>query len=339
MTEKTVFTKDNLTKVVKEIYDIDIYEITKLNRGSANIFSLNNNKYILKEFQSKYTSKDILKEITIINHLKKDLIPVPEYIKTKDNNYYFIYKNKVIIMQKFIEGYTIKSNEGTHDQLIESSMYLGKIIKSLQTLEIKLPKTDITTWYSKETINSSILKIKDLLNKTNNYKIIKDLKDKIEMLNYLKDNFDFKNFDKLTSLNTHGDYSVLQFIYKDNKINSIIDFASACNMPIVWELIRSYSYIDKEAKNGTININNLVDYINKFTNYIPLNEYDLKYMPYLYLIQLLTSTYGYKQYIMDNTKKELLNFATFRTNLSRYLFDNASIISETLINKKRNIGN
>ena len=336
MIEKTVFTNSVLTKVIKDIYDIDIYEITKLNRGSANVFSLNNNKYILKEFQSKYTPQDILKEITIINHLKKELIPAPEYIKTKDKNYYFVYKNKVIIMQKFIEGYTIKSNEGTHDQLIESSMYLGKIIKSLQTLEIKLPKTDITTWYSKETINSSILKIKDLLNKTNNSKIIKDLKDKIDMLNYLKNNFGFKNFDKLTSLNTH--YSVLQFIYKAKKINSIIDFASACNMHVVWELIRSYSYIDKEAKNGTININNLVDCINEFTNYIPLNEYDLKYMPYLYLIQLLTSTYGYKQYIMDNRNIELLNFATFRTNLSRYLFNNASEISEILLSKK-NIGN
>lgn len=29
----------------------------------------------------------------------------------------------------------------------------------------------------------------------------------------------------MTVMNIHGDYSVLQFIYKDGKINAIIDFA------------------------------------------------------------------------------------------------------------------
>ena len=58
--------------------------------------------------------------------------------------------------------------------------------------------------------------------------------------------------------NTHGDFNVLQLIYKNNHINSVIDFVSACNMPVVWELIRSYSYIDKNVKevsnNSTIGI-------------------------------------------------------------------------------------
>ena len=43
----------------------------KLNRGSANLYSINENKYILKEFQTKYTKEEIDKKINIINHLKK----------------------------------------------------------------------------------------------------------------------------------------------------------------------------------------------------------------------------------------------------------------------------
>ena len=83
------------------------------------------------------------------------------------------------------------------------------------------------------------------------------------MLKYVRDNLDFRDMDKLTVMNTHGDYSVLQFIYKEEKINAIIDFVSACKMPIVWEIIRSYSYIDPLAKEGKIDINNLVKYVEK----------------------------------------------------------------------------
>lgn len=163
--------------------------------------------------------------------------------------------------------------------------------------------------------------------------IYNDLNDKITMLKYIRDNFDFSDMDKLTIMNTHGDYSVLQFMYKEGKITSIIDFVSAYKMPIVWEIIRSYSYIDPKAKEGKIDIDNLVEYVRVFSNYIKLNEYDLKYMSYLYLIQLLTSTYGYKQYILDNSKTSLLDFAYFRINLARYLFKYADEIANTLLEK------
>ena len=143
--------------------------------------------------------------------------------------------------------------------------------------------------------------------------------------------FKFKELKKLTYKNTHGDYNMMQFIYKDEKINAIIDFVSAEKMPIVWEIIRSYSYIDEKAKDGVFNLENLVDYVNEFCNYVKLNKYDLKYMSYIYLIQLLNSTYGYKQYLEDRKNKDLLKFGIFRTKLCRYLYKNADKISNILI--------
>ncbi len=82
MIEETIFTKEKIIEIIKEIYNIDIYQIEKLNRGSANLYSLNDNKYVLKEFQTKYTKEEIDKKIIIINHLKNDNIPVPDYIRT-----------------------------------------------------------------------------------------------------------------------------------------------------------------------------------------------------------------------------------------------------------------
>lgn len=337
--EKTVFTNEEIIEVVKKVYNIDVHQVEKLNRGSANIYSLNENKYMLKEFQTKYTKEEIDKEINIINHLKKDNIPVPEYIKTITGEYSFIYENRVIIMQKFIDGYTIESNTGNYEQILESAEYLGKIIKSLATLKVLLPSNDASSWYSKETINEGIDKQEKLLlkiSKENYPQIYKDLTDKISMLKYVRDNLDFSDMDKLTIMNTHGDYSLLQFIYKDGKINAIIDFVSACKMPITWEVIRSYSYIDPKAKEGKIDIDNLVEYLRTFTNYVKLNKYDFKFMSYLYLIQLLTSTFGYKQYILDNSKTSLLDFAYFRTRLCKFLFENAEKIANILIEKLTN---
>ena len=94
MIEETVFNEETLISVIKEKYGIDITEIKKLDRGSANLYSLNNDTYILKEFQSKYTQEEINKEITIINHLKKDGLSVPEYIITNNN----VVRTKIFIV-------------------------------------------------------------------------------------------------------------------------------------------------------------------------------------------------------------------------------------------------
>ena len=335
MIEKTVFNDKTIKKVIKENYNIDVTNIEKLERGSANLYSLNNNQYILKEFQSKYTQSEINKEIAIINHLKNDGMLVPEYIITLEKQYSFIYEGKIVILQKFIDGYTMESNTGTYEQMLESARELGKIVKSLTTFSVELPITDVTTWYSFETINESIQKHKELIKKASGEykeKIVKDLNDKISMLENIKNNIDFKEMKYVTCMNTHGDYSVLQFIYNETKIKAIIDFVSACKMPIIWEVIRSYSYIDKDAKNGEINIDNLVDYVKEFNKYVKLNKFDIKYMPYVYLIQLLTSTFGYKQYINNHSNKALLEFGFFRTELCKNLYTNAELISKRLIN-------
>lgn len=118
----------------------------------------------------------------------------------------------------------------------------------------------------------------------------------------------------MTVMNIHGDYSVLQFIYKDGKINAIIDFVSACKMLVVWEIIRFYSYIDSKTKEWKIDIDNLVEYVRTFTCYVKLNKYDYKFMSYLYLVQLLASKFGYKQYITYNSKTNLLDFALSEQN-------------------------
>lgn len=211
------------------------------------------------------------------------------------------------------------------------------IVKSLENLDILLPLNDLSYLFSKEIFEKSIEKHYELLKIINDkddeeaLKIKRDLEEKINMIKDISEENIFIDTKKLTIKNTHGDFNVLQFIYKNNHINSVIDFVSACKMPIVWELIRSYSYIDKTAQNGIFNLDTFTDYIKEFNKYVKLNEYDLKYMSYIYLIQLLSSTYGYKEYINNNVNVDLLKFGYFRTNICKYLFKNAENISNRLL--------
>lgn len=336
MIEKTVF--ENLEEIinfVKEIYGIKITNVKKIDKGSANIYSLNNDKYILKEFQSKYTQKEIKKEIVVINHLKKKGIQVPTYVKTLNEEYSCVYKGKIMIIQEFIAGETLNNNDGTYEQTMECAEIYGKIVLALEDLPMKLPSSDISTWYSQESFETSIKKHKELismLDDTNetDAKIKNDIEEKLKMINVIKDTLDFYEMNNMTIKNTHGDYNLLQFIYKNGKVAAVIDFVSACQMPIVWELIRSYSYIDSEAKNGKFNLDNFTKYVKTFNKFVKLNKYDLKYMSYIYLIQILNSTFGYKQYIYDHSKIDLLKFGCLRTNICRYLFNNAQVISNKL---------
>lgn len=342
MVEKTEFTEDTIKSEVKKHYGIKVNDIKVINGGSANIYKLTSNKgdkYILKEFQSKFSEKTILKEINIINFLKNKGLSVPEYVTCLDGKQYFEYNDKTVIIQKFIEGSTQGNYSGTVEQMLESAKYLGIIVNALEDYPYDdMFDCNIEKYTSDEIIDKNIAKHESLIplakeDKTHGIEIVKDLKDKIEMLKEMKNDGTFKKATKVTIKKTHGDYNVLQFIYNEGKIKAVIDFVNAGEMPIVWEIARSYNYIDKDCKNGEFNIDHLVMYVNEYLKYSKLNKDDLKYLPYVYLVQVLSSTYGYKEYL-KNSNVNLLRFGKERTDICRYLIKNAKEISERLLEIK-----
>ena len=110
-----------------------------------------------------------------------------------------------------------------------------------------------------------------------------------------------------------------------HEIKAVLDFVNAGEVPIGWELIRSYSYMD-----CTFNAARLAAYTNEYRRYAEVSMDDLRYMPYLYLGQLLSSTYGYKQYLQTGDE-ELLAFGRWRTEMCRYLIANAGEVSAELV--------
>ena len=113
-------------QIIKDLlnknYGIQIIGAEKINRGTANIFKVESNDkvYILKEFSEGRTEESVIKETNIINFLKKKGINVPVYIKSKQNSFYIKFENRIIILQEYIDGYTMENNTGDYKKTIES---------------------------------------------------------------------------------------------------------------------------------------------------------------------------------------------------------------------------
>lgn len=337
--QTSVLNENSIRKIMKENYKIEISKIEKIDRGTANIYKIQSKekKYILKEFSQGRTEESVIKETNIINYLKERNIKVPIYIKTIEGKFYTKYNDRIIIVQEYIEGYTMENNTGNYEKTIESATILGKMTKALINYKGLSEDGIIEKWFSKESLEKGIEKLTDLKYKINNdnpYKSIfeKDIEDKINMSKDLIESFNFDIISKLSIMNSHGDYSVQQLIYNDKVGTTVIDFETAKKLPIIWEVMRSYSYIDEDAKGGNINIETLIDYVKEFSKYITLNKYDLKYATKIYLIQIVSSQFGYKQYNDNYEKTGLLKFALFRTNLCRCLYNNSNNISSRLEN-------
>ena len=336
--QKTNLNNNKIKNILESQYNIKVLKITKINRGTSNIFKIQSdkNKYILKEFISERTRETIIKEINIINFLQERNINVPKYIKTIDNKFYTENEGRIIIVQEFINGYTIDSNVGNYEKVIECARILGRLTKELMEYPELSEENIIEEQFSENRLKQGIEKLEKLrssIKNDNKYKkqIIDDIDYKIKISKEFINNFDFSIIKKLTILNSHGDFCTQQLIYHDKEEPTIIDFEKAKKLPIVWEIMRSYSYADKEIKNGNINTNTLSDYFKEVTKYIKLNQYDLKYAPYVYLLQLISSTYGYKEYNNDYSQIELIEFAFFRTRLCKSLHDNLEEIDSILI--------
>ena len=88
--------------------------------------------------------------------------------------------------------------------------------------------------------------------------------------------------------------------------------------------------ICRDLQDRLVMIARVSAYTNEYRRYAEVSMDDLRYMPYLYLGQLLGSTYGYKQYLQTGDE-ELLAFGQWRTEMCRYLMANAGKVSAELV--------
>jgi Ser/Thr protein kinase RdoA (MazF antagonist) len=339
MLNNSILIGTDIRNILIENYNIkNVNKIELITSGSACIYIIENDirKFILKEYQYGYSADSLINEFKICNFLNANGINTSEILKTNKDAIYFEYKNRCLTVQEYIEGYVVQQNEAPEWLIIQSGQLLGKINKVLQNYDIGRYEFK-KEWFETVDINKKIVNcqgyIKSAKKKNNEYtdRIVKDMEYKMEKIKELyKINI---NCDELTYANSHGDYSILQLLCKGEMINAVIDFASSCNLPIIWEIIRSFTLASKKCKESEIDINSLVEYLENYLLNYSLNRKDILNIFKMYSIQLLRSEYGYKEYFNDEVydKIKLLKFGFWRTDLVKNILGNEEEYKNILV--------
>lgn len=319
-------------QLVNEQYGLKATNLYRLQMGVGGLTYLvetNSEKYVLKGVSSGDCYVRNEPEIAIF--LKKNGLPVAEYVLTKDNQYLWKYDSNVYHMQRFVEGEIIPFNKAPDWFMTESAQLLGKIhavLSGFKQLPTGMGDSFIDfmqSGYAKASYEKTLEKAKDI----HDINIVTDVEYRLSQVDKLQAiEFDLSKF---TCSNTHGDYKISQIICQSNHIKAVIDWTGACVHPICWEIIRSFTYADSSCETGEIDIDRFIEYIMEYLLYFSLNAYDLKMMPYYFYYQLLSCDYYGQYYASDNINRgDFLFQAQFATKLIRWFESNVEDLSKRL---------
>ena len=321
-----------MEKEICKQYGFDDVVLSRILTGVGGLTYLvetNCGKYILKGVPC--SDHYIKNEPHIAEFLKTKGIPVANYIKNRHGEYLWLYDGNLYHMQQFVDGEVFPFNEAPDWFMGESAETLGKIHGALAefgTLPIGMGEGFLKFMRSEYPRNSYISTLKKA-QMLNDHEIEKDVEYRLSLIGHLKDIvFDMTQF---TCCNTHGDYKISQIICSGNHIAAVIDWTSACVHPVCWEIIRSFTYADSSCIDGKVDSDRLIKYIKAYLQYYPLNNYDLKMMPYYFYHQLLACDYYGQYYAASGANKDDFLFqAKFATGLIHWFERDADTLSEKL---------
>ena len=307
--------------------------------GTANCYRVfdGNKDFFLKEFQSGFSENDLIREAKLVNFLSKNGIPVARFILTNSHQPFIVNQGRLICLEEYINGNTYGYDNFPKPLLNEMAQMLGKLHCALKNYP--LPEDMGESWLASYSVDSLTTQYDKLLaaaekrpNDSNSLRIQSDMQYKKELVRRC---ISYKKYyEGITDCPTHGDYHGCQLICGDCHIKAVIDFSSARTLPAVWEIMRSYVQSSAACrKNAVIDVMEFCTYVQEYMKYAPLTKTDLRAMPYVYLVQLVRSKYGYLQYLETTSedRKRLLQFAFWRTDMCREIEAKAKIISDALL--------
>ena len=336
--EKSVLNKDKISALLSNEYGLTLIDCVNLAFGSANCYKIlcKEGEFFLKEYQSIFTTEKVNKEADIVEYLISNKFPVAGFIKANNGCNCVMCEDHVISVQDYIEGKTYL-NDLPHALLTEEAKYLGVMHSLLK--DYPMERSMDYSWakgFSSQGISQKFNALLSALDENpsdpNYEKIHDDLVFKRQLMDLIDDWKEY--FKGITYTSTHGDYTACQLICDEDNIKAIIDFSSAECIPAVWEIMRSYIQSGGVSRSGScFDIEDFSIYVKEYMKYSPLTKGDLEAMPYIYLFQLAQSSYGYKEYLVTKSenREALLDFAFWRTDICREIYQKAKAISEALV--------
>ena len=315
--------------IIENNFNLKVSEIELLDKHFGTelyLISTDAGKYIVKVLP--LYMENVKNEGMLTEYLYNHGLKVARFLRSKDNTYVAKTSEFQLTVQQFIEGESLSVNTAPDWFVSKSADFLGQtalLLKDYEGLPLRFDKQ----FFSVKTVRRKIrLYKKELVQakKARNVDTVPIWEEQIRHLKRIsKLHIDTK---KLTYANSHGDYHIGQAIIHNNDF-TVVDWSSACRLPICLDVITSYVFSSTTCAEGIIDSDGLKKYIYKFTEKFPLTEYDIKAMPYvLYFWHCMCN---YRPDEFPNIPESYKAIAKLINNFLNWLYDNVEELSDHLI--------
>lgn len=308
--------QENCERLLKKHYGLRVQTLTHVSEGVGGevyIAETDAGRFVLKGTPRGAERAD--NEPYIAEHLARQDIPVAEYLRAGDGEWFVPRGKTQYLLQRFVEGKTYSYHEAPAWLLPESARMLGKLQTALAGVE-PLPPVfgqDHFDYLRSGDRRASYMKTLERAKKAGDWDVALDVEYRLSQLHRTQERtYDYTRF---TVGNTHGDFKIQNIICGEDRIAAVIDLSSACRLPLCMEVIRSYTHAAPAP-----DAEGLRAYTEEYMRYAPLNDYDLQNMPYVFRDQLLAfDFYGQYYNSKHSNRADFLAQARWATGILKWL--------------------
>ena len=227
---------------------------------------INNQKYILTLFEKRTHQDDLPFFFDLMNHLNDSGIKCPQAIKSKNDKYYELLKEKPASFTSFVEGEILNRIEPNHCSELGKSMALFHNASSMLNISRN---------------NQMSFKNFDVLIKKLEKTNLKSHDISIELINneyhFLNQNISFN----LPSGIIHADLFPDNVFFINNSLSGIIDFYFSCNDYYAYEIAICINAWCFEEKSNEFNISKAKKLLSSYNNVRELTISEIDSLPLL----------------------------------------------------------
>lgn len=314
--------------IIESNFNLEVSDIELLDKHfGTELYLINTDagKYIVKVLP--FYMENVKNEGELTEHLYNHGIKVARFLKSKDDTYVVKTSEFQFTVQQFIDGVSLSVNTAPDWFISESADFLGQtalLLKDYEGLSLRFGKD----FFSTKTVRSKMWQYKKELVRAKKAKEMNIVPIWEEQIRHLKRISKFHiDTQKLTYANSHGDYHIGQAIIHNNDF-TVVDWSSACRLPICLDVITSYVFSSPTCAEGKIDADRLKEYIRQFTEKFTLTEYDIKAMPYvLYFWHCMCN---YRPDELADIPDSYKAIAKLINNFLNWLYDHVEELSEQL---------
>lgn len=314
--------------LLKGNYNLDVSGLTLLDSHFGTgiyVADAGVKRYIVKTLPLYF--ENIEQEGHITEYLRAHGLKTAGILKSTAGGYVVKTADFQFTVQEYVEGETFALNGAPEWFMEQSAEYLGKAVMVLRDYKA-LPTRFGKEFFAPDGVKAKLAEYAKGLENAREKGQWAAVPIWEEQMRHLERILTFHiEPEKLTYANSHGDFHIGQVIVNNEEL-TVIDWSSACRLPVCLEIATSYVFASPDCRDGSIRAEGLHSYLRRFAEYFPLSAYDVKAMPYVLYFWHCACNY-HPDELMD-IPESYRPFAELISKLLNWLFDHVDALSEEL---------